>query len=441
LNFDGSFNYQFLDNEFYKIINEKIQKYNDRIENMKRKIMDKVNKKGNFEDLDRENKMANSKINLDFDNILNNQLIDEDEAKTIISKSKKTNKKSTSGSKGPIYPTPKSGIKNTGTNVESTIKTISIPEKIYNNADEVKLDNAALQNFFAYEALNVVNENFKLKKKNKNEEAEIDFIEEIELAKPIPGKAEIQVYDRKSRNIVRKNVKFEKNKHKYLNFLTGCRSVLVKDKLYILGGVDKENNTTNVAWVYYIKENDLKPMPDMIHNHAYHTAQFLEYYKSIIVIGGENCVSCELYDLKTGKWRELPDMKIPRANSIVYLDKITHKLYSFFGILGKIAEKNNNYSDVIECLQFRKLALGWQKLEYNNRTDISFRTGINQMLPLNPEMILVYGGSSMREFIKQSAVFILHKNEMAKIDNRMFNEIRKASKKSKRLSIILSTVE
>jgi hypothetical protein len=159
--------------------------------------MDKVNKKGNFEDLDRENKMANSKINLDFDNILNNQLIDEDEAKTIISKSKKTNKKSTSGSKGPIYPTPKSGIKNTGTNVESTIKTISIPEKIYNNADEVKLDNAALQNFFAYEALNVVNENFKLKKKNKNEEAEIDFIEEIELAKPIPGKAEIQVYDRK----------------------------------------------------------------------------------------------------------------------------------------------------------------------------------------------------------------------------------------------------
>lgn len=63
------------------------------------------------------------------------------------------------------------------------------------------------------------------------------------------------------------------------------------------------------------------------------------------------------------------------------------------------------------------------------------------MLPLNPEMILVYGGSSMREFIKQAAVFILHKNEMVKIDNRMFNEIRKASKKSKKLSKILSTVE
>ena len=215
LNFDGSFNYQFLDNEFYKIINEKIKIYTDRIENMKRKIMDKVNKKGNFDDVDRENKIANSQINLDFENILNNQLIDEDEAKTIISKTKKTNRKTTSGSKGPIYTTPKSGIKNTGTNVE-TIKTISMPEKIYNNAEEVRLDNAALQNFFAYEALNVVNENFKPKKNKKNEEVEIDINEEAELAKPIPGKAEIQVYDRKSRNIVRKNVKFEKNKHKYL---------------------------------------------------------------------------------------------------------------------------------------------------------------------------------------------------------------------------------
>ena len=63
------------------------------------------------------------------------------------------------------------------------------------------------------------------------------------------------------------------------------------------------------------------------------------------------------------------------------------------------------------------------------------------MLPLNPEMILVYGGSSMREFIKKAAVFVLAKHEMVKIDNRMFNEIRQASKKSKKLSKILSTVE
>ena len=435
--FEGSFNYQYLENEYYKIIYDKIAKYNEQIENMKRKIMDKVNKKGNFDEVEKENKISGTQLNLKFENILNNQLIDEDEAKTIISKSKKQYKKTTTTSK---YTTPRSGIRQTGTNAEGDKMSV-IPEKIYNNAEEVKLDKAALQDFFAFEALNVINKHFRIKKRKKEDEVEIDFDEDIDLAKPIPGKAEVQVYDRKTMSIVKRNIKFEKNKHKYLNFLNGCRSVLIKDRLYIFGGVDKENNTTKIAWVYYIKENDLKPMPDMLHPHAYHGVQFLDYYKSIIVVGGENCPFCELYDMKTGQWRDLPQMKIPRAHSILYLDKMTHKLYSFFGILGKIAERNNNFTDSLECLEFRKLALGWQKVEYNNRAEISFRTGINQILPLNPDMLLVYGGSSMREFIKKAAVYILQKNEMVKIDNRMFNEIRKASKKSKKLSKILSTVE
>ena len=109
--------------------------------------------------------------------------------------------------------------------------------------------------------------------------------------------------------------------------------------------------------------------------------------------------------------------------------------------MGKIAERNNNFSDALECLEFKKLALGWSKVDYNNRAEISFRTGINQILPLNPEMLLVYGGSSMREFIKKAAVFVLPRLEMIKIDNRTFNEIREVSKKSKRLSKILSTVD
>ena len=67
-------------------------------------------------------------------------------------------------------------------------------------------------------------------------------------------------------------------------------------------------------------------MPDMLHPHAYHGVQFLDYYKSIIVIGGENCTFCELYDMKTGLWRNLPEMKIPRAHSILYLAKYPYKL-------------------------------------------------------------------------------------------------------------------
>jgi hypothetical protein len=432
--FSGTLNYQYLTSEFYKIIYDKISKYDDQIENMKRKIMDKVNKKGNFDEVEKDNKISGTHLNLKFENILNNQLIDEDEAKTILTKTKKTTKKShfLSGQKS---------IKKLASGTISAEKIDLTPEKIYNNADEVKLDKAALQDYFAYEALNVVDKNFRIKKKKTSDDLEMNFDEDNDVAKPIPGRTEIMVYDRKSMNMVKKTIKFDKSKHKYLNFLNGSRSILIKDKLYIFGGVDKENTVTKVAWVYYIKENELKTMPDMLNPHAYHGVQFLDYYKSIVVIGGENCSSCELYDMKTGQWRNLPDLKIPRANCILYLDKITHRLFSFFGILGKIAERNNNFSDALECLEFKKLALGWSKVDYNNRAEISFRTGINQILPLNPEMLLVYGGSSMREFIKKAAVFVLPRLEMIKIDNRTFNEIREVSKKSKRLSKILSTVD
>ena len=407
-------------------------KYNEQIENMKRIIMEKVNKKGNFDEVEKDNKISGTQLKLKFQHILNNQLIDKDEAKTINTKSKKTFKK-------PLFNTGQKSLKRSGTT--NGDKMEAIPEKIYNNYEEVRLDKGSLQDFFAYEALHVVDKNFRIKKKKKNEEVEIEFDEDIDVAKPIPGKNEIMVYDRKSRNMIKKSVKFEKSKHKYMNFLTGCRSVLIRDKLYIFGGVDEENNTTKVAWVYYIKENELKLMPDMLHAHAYHCVQFLDYYKSIVIIGGENCSSCELYDMKTGQWTNLPELHIPRANCILYLDKLTHRLYAFFGILGKIAERNNNFSDALECLEFRKLALGWCKVEYNNRAEISFRTGINQILPLNPEMLLVYGGSSMREFIKKAAVFVLARLEMIKIDNRTFNEIREISKKSKKLSKILSTID
>ena len=81
--------------------------------------------------------------------------------------------------------------------------------------------------------------------------------------------------------------------------------------------------------------------------------------------------------------------------------------------------------------------MGWNKVEYNNKSETSFRNGINQILPLNSEMLLVYGGSTGRDLMKKSAVYILNKQEMVKIDNRMFDEIRKLSKKSKRLSKIL----
>ena len=436
--FDGHFNYQYLANNYYEAINNKLEKYTEKINEIKNNIFEKVNAKGNFEELDRENKIFATYLNQKFETILNNQLIDEDEAITMKSMKTKKSRRNTLGCKT-ANASQISKQRSLYTSRKSNGEFQNI-EKIYSTPEDVVLDKQILQDYFTFETFHLIDKNFRIKPK-KNEDLEEEFDEEIDLAKPIANKNEINVYDRKNRIVTKKIVKFDKKIHKYLYFLNGCRTVLIKDKLYIFGGVDKENNVSKVAYVYYINSNELKTMPDMLNPHAYHSVQFLDYYKSIVVVGGENSSSCELYDLATGLWRELPEMNTPRANCILYLDKLTHILYAFFGILGKIAEKNNNYTDVLECLEFRKLALGWTKIEYNNKAEMNFRYGINQIYSLSPEILLVYGGTNMRDFAKRAAVYLLQKQEMLKIDNKIFNEIREASKKSRKLSKILNSTD
>ena len=435
--FDGVLKYPYLLCDFYSQINSKLEKYSDKIDKFRKTILEKVNKKGNFEDIERENRIAITEISTKFENILNNQLIDEDEATTIkslITKGKKNRKYGAGASKAAsIITSSKFKINNDINNGKENL----ILEKIYETPEEIKLNKNILQDYFVYEMIDFVKKKIK-KKKTREHELEEEFDGDIDIAKPIPGTNEMQCYDKKSMGIIKKIVKFDKKIHKYNYFLNGCRTLLIKDRLYIIGGVDKENQITKIAYTYYIKTNELKSMPDMIKPHAYHSVEFLDFYKSIIVIGGENISSCELYDMNTGFWRELPEMKIPRAHCGIYLDKLNHAIYSFFGVIGNITDKNN-YTDVLECLELRKIALGWYKIDYNNKAEMNFKSGINKILPLSPEMVLIYGASNMRDFAKKSAVYLIPKQEMIKIDNKIFNEIREVSKKYKKLNKVLNS--
>ena len=445
-NFNGVFNYSFLTNDFYKMITDKLNKYNEKIDSMRKYIFDMVNKDGNFDRIDKDNRVSETHIKQRFDNILNYQLTDKDDGLTVKTKNSKANNNlnrlslyfNTGSSQSKLRNTLKNQ-QTSGSNVTNKIDKNGQLEKIYEKPEDIRLDKDVLQKYFAYETYNTVHNNFRYKKpKNDAEKIEEEFDEDHDIAKPIPGTNEMQLYDRKTTTLIKKAVKFEKNKHKYTYFLNGCRSVLVKDMLYILGGVDKEKNTTKMAYVYYIKTNELKLMPEMLKPHAYHSVEFLDYYKSIMVLGGENSVSCELYDLNTGLWRSLPDLNIPRAHCNLYLDKFTHAVYTFFGVVGDITEKHN-YTDVIEVLELKRLALGWSKIDYNNKAEMDFKSGYNKILPLSAEMILIYGATNMRDFVKKAAVYLIPKFEIVKIDNKIFKEIKETSKYSRKLSKILSS--
>ena len=435
-NFKGVFNYRYLTNDFYKMLSNKINKYSENIFQMKKYIYESVNNDGTFEKIIDDNNSNETKIKQRFDNILFYQHDDKNVRESLSTFSKNTNTNSNK-----LSTNLKGGILSQKMRLSSKLnhgKDKNI--QIYKNIEDIKLDNIFLQEYFSYETFNIVRENFKFEKPKKINEivSEVDIDQEIDFAKPIPGTNEIQLFDKKTTTLIKKHIKFDKIKHKYTTFLHGCRSVLIKDLLYILGGVDQEKNSTKMAYVYFIKTNELKMMREMICPHAYHSVNFLDYYKSIIVIGGENSKACELYDLNIGIWRQLPDLNVPRALTNLYLDKYNHALYTIFGVIGNITLKNN-YTDVIEVLELKRLSLGWNKIDYENKAEMDFKSGYNKIIPLNREMILIYGATNMRDFIKKAAVYLIHKFEIVKIDNGIFKEIKEASKTEKKLTRILSS--
>ena len=90
-------------------------------------------------------------------------------------------------------------------------------------------------------------------------------------------------------------------------------------------------------------------------------------------------------------------------------------------------------------LELKRLSLGWNKIDYENKAEMDFKSGYNKILPLNREMILIYGATNMRDFVKKAAVYLMPKIEIVKIDNRIFREIKEVSKTDKKLERILST--
>ena len=438
--FKGVFNYRYLTIDFYKTITEKLNQYLEKIFKMKKYIYDTVNKDGTFEKILKDNNTHETKIKQRFENILSNQFDDKSGNDSITTFSKtNTNSNKLSSHLNNHY----NLLSRLSSNFYQTKNSNEKNKKnqIYKSEDEIKLDKPLLQEFFSYEAFNNIRTHFKKNKHKKVDEIitnENYLDKDIDIAKPIPGTNEIQLYDKKTTTLSRKTVKFDKSKHKYNNFLHGCRSVLIKDNLYILGGVDQDKISTKIAYVYYTKTNELKLMREMICPHAYHSVQFLDYYKSIIVIGGENSSQCELYDLNVGLWRRLPDLNIPRSFCNLYLDKFTHALYTFFGLVGNLTQKKN-FTDVIEVLELKRLSLGWNKIDYENKAEMDFKSGHNKILPLNREMILIYGATNMRDFVKKAAVYLVPKFEIVKIDNKIFKEIKETSKTDKRLEKILSS--
>ena len=259
-----------------------------------------------------------------------------------------------------------------------------------------------------------------------------------EIAKPIIGTTQIQLFFQKHNKIIRKNTKLNKEEHGYSLFPEGCRHILIENNLYIIGGTNHIRQPISIVLEYNILFGTLKRLPDMVVPHSYHTVEYLENFDCIISVGGENCNICEIMDLNTKKWVKFPNLNYHRANPNIYYNNLTSELFVLFGISGVLSDRLN-YSDSIEVLEINDIKKGWIIVDYYKTPGLNLRVNYCMTIPFTKEQLLIYGGSNMRTFAKNIyALFHMNRNECIKVDTQTMELIKLEEKKSRLVDFALT---
>ena len=387
-------------------IKERLSKYYKLIKNFKKLIYKIVNKTGNLKEIEKNIKSLDLKKLKGIENLFS--LREQD----------------------------KNDINNTTYSL--------INKKAINSEDDICLNNPLINKYYSLLFIDLIDKNFKPNTKDNQssyvdlqiwkKDNDTDEEDEFDIAKIIEGTNEIHIYEKKNKKMVKFCVKLTKNPFGYTKFPIGCRNLLIGDKLYITGGRDEYNEYQNVL-IFDRKTQNLKRIVDLRIPRAYHTMIYSEIFNTILVIGGEHEPSVEIFDPITYRWQLLPELNIPRANSIFYFDSPRGILYTMFGNEGSILD--NKYSDIIEFLDLKNIEEGWNILDYKNKSEIDLKSLMN-IYPLNSDLILLYGGVVFRGNNKSVCIFNLEKSEITKIDQKIMDTLRIEAKKSKKLNIIIS---
>ena len=394
-----------LGKEHFSPVNERIYKYNKHIDTFKKGMYKMLTKNGNLKEIERNIKSYENRRLKGAESLF----CQRDMGQGVLSES--------------FY---------SPANVN--------PKKSINSEQDIRLNNPLIDRYFSYLFVDLYEKNFKvISKELQSSHADLlikvkEDEEENDVGKVIEGTNEVQIYEKKNNKMYKIPVKLTKNPYGYTKFPIGCRCILIGDKLYISGGRDEYNEYANVL-IFDRRAKSIKRIMDMRVPRAYHTMIYSEVFNSIMVFGGENEPSVEIFDPLTNRWQLLPDLNIPRSNIIYYCDNPRGILYTMFGNEGSILD--NKYSDTIEFLDLKNIKDGWNILDYKNKSEIDLKSLMN-IYPLNTDLILLYGGVVFRGSSRSVCIFNITKSEITKIQPKILETLRMEAKKSKKLSTIIS---
>ena len=306
---------------------------------------------------------------------------------------------------------------------------------------DITLDDKVKKKYFTYSYIDLYNRLFSQQPRKSfdtNARIFVDYNNRNNLlkeyVKPIVGTNEIMVYDSIQDKSIRVKVNLNKEIHGYEKFPSGCRHLYIEGKLYICGGVDPVSCPISTALVYQPSNNTIIRIDNMISPHSYHSMEYLDNYDCFVVVGGENNIWVELFDIFTQKWSNLPNLNIPRANINIYFDEFTSELYALFGALGNYSEKKNVYSEAIEMLELNDISSGWCKIDYYKGSSFDIRQENLITLPFTLTKLLIYGGKSSRENENLFGIYLIDKMELVKADKDVIEKIKCDQKKIKMIN-------
>ena len=390
-----------------KDIDNRIKKFNKGIEGFKAAVLNSINKTGSYKELAKDNNIYEHRRVKGADNLFSQRKMD----------------------------TLKKGDENH-----------LLPKRQIKSKNDVFLNNPILNRNFTHVMTDLYDQYFRIPTielqsshadlKFKRNESNVEDDDVTNICKVIEGTNQIMIYDKKLQKIIKKKLKLVKNPHGYTKFPLGCRSVLVGEKLYITGGKDEFMEYPNCL-IYDRKTGKIKRIMDMRNARCYHTMVFNDVFQTMMVVGGEENYTVEIFDPLSSRWQELPELNIPRAIPLFYFDEGRGNMYVFFGVEGDY--KKPIHTDSIEILDLAEVSQGWMKINYNNKARMDFKCFLN-IYPLNDFLMLIYGGLESRQSKRNACVYNLVKAEMTKIDKNLLEELRNEAKSNKLLNQIVMSV-
>lgn len=299
---------------------------------------------------------------------------------------------------------------------------------------------------------------------------------------------ELLIFNREKMTMNKFKVPLNYDLHGIHYFLDGCRYIVINEKIYISGGRD-EGKYYKIFLEFDFAKNELRRLDDLCVSRAYHKMLYCKNKQRIYFLGGENNKSTEFYDFYNKSNIPLPNLKEGRSYLNAYITKDGKKLYTLFGMKGKIIESKyspnvevlnleeiesiynvedkEKFKETIKNLKFKneindtinsnnkikhcylsneiykttgKEENRWELIEYRNSSDLDMKFRYVGVYPLDNDTLVLVGGCLYREIDLIVAVYHLRRNDITKIDSNTLSEIRRRAKYDSVLMKILSEI-